>query len=103
MTTDMNGVAEFQRAAEAKLEQVLAARGVAHTPFHTGGGSPPVRYTTLTHEGREYTVVISDNITMTHGDQLFECYLHSEFADDQKLIDSFAARLDRFLAGQPWN
>jgi hypothetical protein len=99
----MEWIERFQGVAERSLLSVLEAHQALYSPFHTGGGKPPVRYANFKHKGEEYEIVISDNIVMTTGNQLFECYLREELGDDEVLISSFAKRLDRFLTEGSWD
>lgn len=96
-------VATLQQLAEPALLEVLRKRRVEHEEFQTGGGRPPTRYATFKFNGDDFEIVISDNIVMTQGDRLYECYERDELATDEALISCFTARLDRLLGGGSWD
>src|ERR1700680_2005804 len=92
----------FDALAEKEILAVLARHGVKHSDFRTSDRNRKVRYATFERGDGEFEIVICENITMTHGKQLFECYLNREFTNDDALIGGFTRRLDRFLSGGPW-
>lgn len=93
----------FQTEAAARIDRLLAAHGIPHGGFRTGGGVPPVIFTTFGRPDGSYEIVISNNIVMTHGRQLYECFLPLEVRSDEALLDAFLQRLDRFLTGRGWD
>jgi hypothetical protein len=96
-------VATLQQLAEPALLAVLRKHRVKHNEFLTGGGRPPTRYALFKSNDDDFEIVISDNIVMTQGDRLYECYERAELATDEALVSCFVARLDRLLGGGPWD
>jgi hypothetical protein len=96
-------VATLQQLAEPALLAILRKHRIKHGKFQTGGGRPRTRYATFKSNGDDFEIVISDNIVMTQGDHLYECYERKELATDEALVSCFVARLDRLLGGGPWD
>jgi len=97
------GAIDLQRRAEPALLAVLRKWNIPQVDFQSGDGRPPVRYVVFEFNGKRYELVISDNITMTEGERLFECYERRELATDEALVACFAQRLDQFLSGEAWD
>jgi len=96
-------VVSLQQLAEPALLETLRKRHVEHEKFQTGGGRPPTRYATFKFNGDDFEIVISDNIVMTQGNRLYECYERDELATDERLVSCFVDRLDRLLSGGLWD
>lgn len=91
----------FQKFAKDRLTEVLARNSVL-AKFTETKSKRPVLYATFVLPIGECEINISDNITMTCGDRLFECFLAREFTSSDTLVEGFAGRLDRFLKGGSW-
>jgi hypothetical protein len=97
------GGKEFQQKCVARLLEVFVENGLDEVRFERRSNGLNWFAAEFTLKGRQHTVgVYERDVTMTAGDSLFECYMRHEFASEEALIESFAARLDRYLSGGPW-
>lgn len=93
---------DVQQRYRNEIEGVFAKLGLQPPAFHLVDNSG-VLVGEFRHNGRLYQIEIqSGNVVMVGGEQLFECYLRSEFRDEQSLINGFAARLERYLSAGLW-
>jgi hypothetical protein len=96
----------FQEHCATRLEEVLCRHGIACAPFTFEDEEDPWVWSGFEIDGTPYELQITEDMVVMWGgsghEQLFEPYLPREFKTDRTLVESFAARFDRFLGGGDW-
>lgn len=94
---------EFQEACIRRVREVLIDHGLQEPLFHCEGGKSVYCSTLFKFRELAHLLEVYEDIVVMHqGEQYFECYMPEELKSDAALIEGFAARLDRYLSGGPW-
>jgi hypothetical protein len=103
MSLDSSSPNDFQLAAMSKLNHLLKENDVAAGNFCLNVGAQRAFWTSFFFNGEEHVLsVYEENINLTQGPNLYECYMPEEFESDETLIEGFAARFKRYLLGGEW-
>jgi hypothetical protein len=95
--------ASFRDECRDRIAGVFVACGLRAPVFRRWGEGEVRLLAEFDHAGRTHEIEISeDDIVMTQGKHLFECYLLEEHRDPESLIQAFTDRLGRYLSGGDW-
>jgi hypothetical protein len=95
--------ASFRDECRDRIAGVFVACRLRPPDFRRWGDREVRLLARFEHAGRIHEIEISeDDIVMTQGKQLFECYLREEHRNPESLIQAFTYRLGRYLSGGDW-
>lgn len=95
-------VTAFQEKANERIRAILEAHGI-DAPFQEASVGPGYLAATFKRAGKVFTIELGpDFVQMEEGTSLFEAYRSRAGEPLETLIDEFAERLDRYLAGGSW-
>lgn len=94
----------FQERCFESVMEVLRRHQIGGVEIQSYKGRSPWVAVRFRYLDRDYEVGIAeDDVSMTSGPSLFECYRRDEYESLRALSESFSGRLDRFLGGGDWD
>ena len=75
--------ADFHIEAVERLREVLASHGISCDSFRLSQGAKQAYWTSFDFQGDEYLLAVyGDEINLTQGPNVFECYMPEEFKSE---------------------